>query len=52
MKVYNWKDCIRTDTNGKKSLRKPKHSMNEVVESEEEEEEEEERSSIFLVRHL
>jgi hypothetical protein len=32
----------RTDTNGKKSVRRPKHSIIEVVEPEEEEEEEEE----------
>jgi hypothetical protein len=38
MKIYNWKDCIQDSINGKKSLRRPKHSMIEVVEPEEEEE--------------
>jgi hypothetical protein len=37
MKLYNWKDCSRTGINGKKSLRRPKYSMTEVVEPEEEE---------------
>jgi hypothetical protein len=43
MKIYTiGKTASRTDINGKKSLRRPRHSMNEVVEPEEEEEEEEE----------
>ena len=43
MKIYNWKDCIQDRHKWKKkSLRRPKHSMNEVEEPEEEEEEEEE----------
>jgi hypothetical protein len=41
MKIYNWKDCIQDRHKWKKSLRRPKHLMNEVVEPEEEEEEEE-----------
>jgi hypothetical protein len=43
MKIYNWKDCIQDHTNGKKSLRRTKHSIFEVVDPEEEEEEEEEK---------
>jgi hypothetical protein len=35
--------AFRTDINGKESLRRPKHSMIEVVELEEEQEEEEEK---------
>jgi hypothetical protein len=39
MKICNWKDCIQDRHKWKKkSLRRPKHSMNEVVEPEEEEE--------------
>jgi hypothetical protein len=34
MKMCNWKDCIQDRHNGKKSLRRPKYSMNEVVEPE------------------
>jgi hypothetical protein len=40
MKMYNWKDFIQDRHNWKKSLRRSKYSMNEVVEPEEEEEEE------------
>jgi hypothetical protein len=36
MKIYNWKDCIQDRHKWKKkSLRRPKHSMNEVVGPEE-----------------
>jgi hypothetical protein len=42
MKIYNWKDCIQDRHKwGKKWMRRPKHSIIEVVEPEEEEEEEE-----------
>jgi hypothetical protein len=37
MKICNWKECIQDRQKGKtKSLRRPKHSMTEVVEPEEE----------------
>jgi hypothetical protein len=43
MKIYNRKDCIQDRHKcKKKSLRRPKYSIIEVVEPEEEEEEEEE----------
>ena len=39
MKIYTiGKTASRTDINGNKSLRRPRHSMNEVVEPKEEEE--------------
>jgi hypothetical protein len=35
MKIYNW-TASRTNTNGKKSPKRPKHSIIEVAEPEEE----------------
>jgi hypothetical protein len=40
MKICNWKDCIQDRHKWEKSLRRPKHSIIEVVEPKEEEEEE------------
>jgi hypothetical protein len=37
MKIYNWEDCIQDRYKWKKTLRRHKHSMTEVVEPEEEE---------------
>jgi hypothetical protein len=37
MKIYNWKDCIQDRHKWKKIVRRPKHSITEVVEPEEEE---------------
>jgi hypothetical protein len=37
MRIRSWKDCIQDQHKGKESLRRPKHSMIEVVEPKEEE---------------